>query len=134
MGYIDYENPEWGQSLYWQFDPRTGWEGYHEQLDEIVAYAKTASEPFILVFHPQGDVPKGNPMNHMQRIIKISKNEKNILQTIVIMQSSWFVAKAFVRIINRVMSLEPDVMLIFSMEEAKAIHAKTLAEQQEAEN
>ena len=61
MGQIIYEHPDWEQSVYWEFDPDNGWDGYHKGLDEISEHARNVENPFILVFHPAGDMPKGNP-------------------------------------------------------------------------
>lgn len=130
MGQIIHNHPDWQQGIYWQFNPKDGWTSYHQGLDEITEYSKETDKPFILVFHPSGDIPRGNPMHHMNRIVKISKTDEKLLQTIIIMESSWFLAKAFASVLNKIMSLEPEVKLVFSLEEAKATYANTLATQE----
>lgn len=126
MEKIVYNHPDWEQAIYWPFNPKDGWEAYHHGLDEISDYAKNA-EPFILVMHPEGDVPKGNPLNHMRRIIQFSKTNAKVLQTIIIMEADWVFAKTFARVINKIMALEPEVKLVFSVEEAHDVHMATLA-------
>ena len=124
---ISFDPLEWEQSVYLPFNPADGWEKYHEALDDLTHYAAEVTEPFILVFHPAGDVPKGNPMTHMRRIVTMSKTNPKILKTIIVMDNTWIFAKAFVRILSSIMDLEPEVKLVFGMEEARRVHAEALA-------
>lgn len=129
MGKIT-QNSDWERSIYWQFDPINGWDGYHIELSEVSRIIRENPEPQILIFQPAGDVPRGNPVVHMRRLVNLSKTEPKIIKTIIIMGQDWFIAKAFVNLLSSLMSFEPEVKLVFSMDEARAEHQQTLAAMQ----
>lgn len=130
MGRISYEHPDWVQSVYWEFDPVEGWDSFHQGLDQLVDHTENCAEPFFLIFHPSGDVPKGNPIPHMRRIIQLSKQNDMVIQTIIIMKSNWLIAQTFAKLLNKLMALEPEVKLVFSVEEAHSVHEKQLTARQ----
>lgn len=121
---ITYDHPDWERSVVWEYDPGGGWEAYHEELDSIVAHAEETKTPFFLIFLPGGDVPKGNPMTHMRRLVQFSKSKGQIIHTIIVMGTTWIVARAFVKTLNRFLSLEPEVKIVFSMEEARQVYSE----------
>jgi len=133
MGKI-YEHPDWSGCIYWEFDPVDGWEGYHQELDQIAERAKNATEPFIIIFEPSGDIPRGNPITHMRRIVQVSKSNKMITRTIIMLESNWFIAKAFANLLNKVMLLEPEVKLVFGIDEARKVYEATLLADQKKSN
>lgn len=126
MGQITYEHPDWAHAIHWEFNPQDGWDGFHLGLDEIVNHAENTQEPFFFIFNPAGDVPKGNPIPPMRRIIQFSKKNSMVIQTIIIMDSNWLIAKTFAKLLNKMMSLEPEVKLAFGLDEARKIHRKSL--------
>ena len=127
MGQITYDHPDWARSIYWKFNPAEGWGGFHQELDEIARYANNAKEPFFIIFEPTGDVPKGNPIPPMRRIIQFSKQNSMVIQTIIIMESNWLIAKTFAKLLNKMMSLEPEVQLAFGSDKARSVYEASFA-------
>lgn len=123
------EHPQWSHCIYWTYDPQAGWEGYNRDLDDVIDLVQSkAPDKLILLFHPSGDVPRGNPIiKNMRRLVDFSKADNNLVQMIIIMQSHWAIGRAFADLLTRLIGLEPEVKLVYSMDEAQATYNNTLA-------
>lgn len=111
-------HPEIPRCLYWVYEPETGWYGYNTELDRLMDILSHEAEPVYLILHPQGDIPSGNPIPHMSRIVKIARDDPMLIKVYVIMDSSWSLAKIFANVINRVVGFGTWVELVGSYDEA----------------
>lgn len=97
-----------------------GWEGYNEGLTELYDFlqagdqegGQTASQAYYVIFRPEADVPPGNPLPHMKRLIDMAKDHPRILRMYVVMPRTWPLAKVFARVAGSVFGFGDAVVLV----------------------
>lgn len=112
-----YTDEQRQQLLWWDLE-KTTWDLFHQNLDEI--HAKSIAEdvePFVVIFRPSNDMPKGSPMPHLQRMIRICSHE-NIIRLIIVAPQSMRFAWAFVSATSRVLGLDKHADIVSTTEEA----------------
>lgn len=91
---FDTEHP---QLLRWDFDPSAvdGWNGFNQQLDAVRDIIRESEQPIVVLFTPLKDMPRGNPMIHIQRLMRVATSEPQFVRFIAILPADMRIAEVF---------------------------------------
>lgn len=121
-------NAQYNNLIQWEGAGPEGWNQYHADIDDIARFIDdNADETYYLIFKPLGDLPSGNPLTHMKRIIYLPEKHQNLKRVIIIVPGAWPMAKAFIAIVSRVMNLNRYVTIVSNEDEAMAEFKKRIA-------
>lgn len=112
--YNDSENP----NLLWMEFDTPNWDNYNDLLSELESKLKTDSIVYYLIFVPLIDLPKGSPMPHMQRLLKIADKSPFIDQLIVIIPNWMIMAQTFGQMMLKITGMSDHVVFVKTHEEA----------------
>lgn len=102
--------------LWWDLE-ETDWDLFHNHLSEISHIIEDRETPFVVIFRPSGDMPKGSPIVHLKRMIRVCSHEKVIRLIIVAPQAMRF-AWAFVSATSKILGLDQYSDIVTNEEEA----------------
>lgn len=104
----------------WTFDPDTdsGWNGYNLQLDELRDIINGLDEPHVVIFMPTADMPPGNPLPHIQRLIRVASDLPNLVRVLGIIPNDHRVGQTFAQIAVKAMRLDRHMELLGNEAEA----------------
>lgn len=114
--------------IWFEFDG-PNWDVYNEKLSELIALARQSETPICFIFEPSIDMPKGNPMPHIKRTIKIVDEEANIAQMFVILPKSFAIAKIFAQLTQKLFNSDSSMSMCDDRADALAKAEAVLAEQ-----
>ncbi len=116
--YPDADNPKITR---WKFDNRTTWEDFHKGIDGLKEQAQEATEPFSIIVTTTGQMPRGNALSHLKRLIKIVGNYDMIERFVVINHKQNPVGQAFVGMALKLFAQHDKLKIVQSEEEALAL-------------
>jgi len=112
------KNPENPNLIIWQIRMPMTWDDFHLDLDQIQASARKASEPFTIILHPQGTMPKGDAIAHIKRLIRLVGDSKSIERCVIAVDKSDPVGIAFLNMAIRLFASHNKVRVVKSYEDA----------------
>lgn len=105
--------------IYW-WKPEQGfsWEVYHQALGEIESLDVSVTEPLSIIADPNGDLPRGNALPHLQRLFSILKVARNIEYFVIILDKQKPVSKILMSVFLNVYFSADDFIMVSAVEEA----------------
>lgn len=121
MPHIQHD-PELEQLLWWNYDPRTGWDGFNLQLNDVRDTVLNSHRPLVVFFNPLGDMPHGNPIPHIQRLVRICADNDNFLRFVAIVPVNMTIAQTFAKITTKALRIDQHVDVVYRQEDALNIY------------
>ena len=106
--------------LVWVIYGGPTWNEYNELLTNFEAYLKQDGENICVIFTPQVDLPKGSPLPHIQRFIRMVENYPRFDLLLPIVPPWMGLAKVFVNIALQFSKTGKGVELVSTEEAALA--------------
>lgn len=107
--------------LWWTPSNKPGewnWEIYHAHLDEIEVIIQERNEPFYVIFKPGADLPQGSPIQHMKRVVDVTRNYDKLMLMPIILPPQMPLAVTFANVLNRLIGIDQYTPIVRSDAEA----------------
>lgn len=126
-------DPERSDLLWMAFDGQS-WDDFNALLSDLMNLTKDLPEPYCLIFDPAHDMPKGNPLPHIRRMMRYMENEPKFEHMIAIVPGWMKIAATFARLVLQLFpgkTLDGNGIVVDSREAAlgaySAYHAQKVA-------
>ena len=116
--YTDETNPKITR---WAMDNTTTWEDFHGAIDELKQQAQDSTDSFSVIATTTGQMPRGNALSHLKRLIKVVGDYEVIERFVVINHKQNPVGQAFVGMALKLFAGHDKLRLVQSEEEAMSL-------------
>ena len=116
--YTDETNPNITR---WEFDKTTTWEDFHQGIDNLKEQAQNTDKTFSVIARTTGQMPRGNALSHLKRLIKDVGDYAVIERFVVINHKQNPVGQAFVGMALKLFSGHDKLRIVQSEEEALSL-------------
>jgi len=117
-----YADSDYTDLIWMEFEGPT-WTEYNELLDSLSQIVEVAVEPLCLIFVPAIDMPGGNPLPHIRRLINFLHPDSKLAEMIVVLPAWMSIASMMLRITAKLFHLNmTHVQVAVSLDEAKALY------------
>ncbi|GAB5492246.1 MAG: hypothetical protein Phog2KO_24610 [Phototrophicaceae bacterium] len=115
---IDENNPNITR---WGLNRTTTWDDFTECLDNLIIQAENATEAFSIIATTTGQMPRGNALSQLRRLINIVGDYDTINHFIIINHKRNPVGQAFMTMALQLFSKHDKLKIVLSEEEALAL-------------
>ena len=102
----------------WQMDPTTTWNDFHESIDKLKTQAQSAETPFSVIATTTGQMPRGNALSHLRRLIQVVGDYDTITHFVIVNYKQNPIGQAFVGMALKLFSGHNKLKIVTSEKEA----------------
>jgi hypothetical protein len=96
-----YQDPNYDNLVHMDFTGRT-WQEFDALVTALMHHVDARTEPCLVIFKPEHDIPTGNPLPPMNRIVRYTANAKNLIHMYAVVPKSFSLGVAFGNIVLKV--------------------------------
>jgi len=113
-------HPEIDSCYHWYIVTVTEpWIHFNSHVDQLVEIAEKAEKPFVVIFTAQTDIPSGNPIPHLRRLIKVINQYDVFAGFLMCLPEDMSLARNFMTFVGNLSSWGDKVSFPYSYEDAE---------------
>lgn len=105
----------------WALNNTSTWEDFHLAVDQLKEQAKNATGSFCIIATTTGQMPRGNALSHLKRLIKVVGDYDVIERFVVINHKQNPVGQAFIGMALKLFAGHDKLRIVQSEEEAVSL-------------
>lgn len=109
-----------GHVFWWRPPIGFTWVDFHQAVDEIKELSAEIHHPTTIVVHPQGDLPRGNAIPHLERLFNLLKTSDVIHCFVIVLDSQHPFSKMLMPMVLRVYGVPDKFVMVQTLEQALA--------------
>lgn len=102
----------------WNLDASTTWNDFHESIDKLKTQAQNTNKPFNIIATTTGQMPRGNALSHLRRLIKVIGDYDVIERFIIVNHKQNPIGQAFVGMALKLFASHNKLRIVSSEAEA----------------
>lgn len=121
-----YADPDYPDLFWMEFNGPT-WDEFNLLLSDLTQLSRERQAPYSLIFYPSVDMPRGNPMPHLKRMMRVMDEDPHFEHMIAIVPDWMRIAATFARVAMQIFqpsnrSYEDTGFMVKTPEEARATY------------